>query len=157
MSNYYENDYARNKDDESIVYKTVTGELIEITKEAFLKENENLTEEDFQQLKEYSDGMYHEESKGERNHRRAVKGSQNLENCVAGTHEEEMIVQEEKDRIIKFVKNLIDSSKMTETQKRRMMSYYGFGKNLREIAQEENVSHVAIYKSLQLAKKKLKK
>lgn len=157
MSNYNQSDYARNKDKESIVYKTAKGECIEITKESYLKENPDLTEEDFRKLKECSDEMYHTETKVDRDHRRALKKSKLFGSAVTGTHEDELIALEEKERIILFVDSLIANSKMTPTQKRRFMKYYGKGRTLRDIAQEEGVDHKAIHQSLRWANKKIKK
>lgn len=157
MSNYNQSDYATNKNKNSIVYQFLTGERMEITQEDYLKLNPKLTAEDFLDLKKISDGIYHDETKSERNHRRTVKNLLKLGDCVVGTHEEEMIAQVNKEQIITLVNNLIVDSKMTEPQKRRFIKYYGYGKNLRDIAEEEKVSHVAIFKSLCWAKKKINK
>lgn len=164
MANYNQSDYARNKDEESIVYQSATGERIEITKEAYLKENPHLTDEDFRELKNLSDEMYHKETKEERNQKRSKKKSQIAGKFFVDSYEDELIAQEddltlqkEKEQINAFLKSLIASSRMTETQKRRFMKYYGKGMTLREIAQEEGVSHVSVYESLRWLKKKIKK
>lgn len=134
MANYNKSDYARNKDEDSIVYQSWKDGRIEITEEIYLEKCPERTSEDFRQLKEISDEMYHDETKGERNHRRAYKNSKNIENCTTDSHEDELIAQEEKEEIIALVQDLIDKSKMSPIQRRRFMKYYGHGKNLRVIA-----------------------
>lgn len=59
MSEFWKNDYAVNKKEKSsIIYQTVTGERIVITKERFLIEHPDKNEKDFYEIKKYSDEDY---------------------------------------------------------------------------------------------------
>ena len=60
MKNFDKSDYALNKFSEGIVYK-FSNEIREITKEQYLRENPNKTEEDFLKLKEISDEIFLDE------------------------------------------------------------------------------------------------
>lgn len=157
MAKYQDSDFARNKKAESIVYLTATGERIEITLEAYLKENPNMTEKDFYQLKKHSDKIYYDETLVDRDERRAVKNCQVLCESKTDTTEEFLIQQNERNQILDYVKSLISDSNLTEPQKRRYLKYYGKGMKLREIAQEECVTHKAVYDSLRWANKKIEK
>lgn len=60
MKNFDKSDYALNKFSEGIVYKFSDG-IREITKEQYLRENPDKTEEDFLRLKAISDEIFLEE------------------------------------------------------------------------------------------------
>ena len=66
MKNFDKSDYALNKFSEGIVYK-FSNEIREITKEQYLRENPNKTEEDFLKLKEISDEIFLDEIRSIRN------------------------------------------------------------------------------------------
>ncbi|MEL7565576.1 MAG: hypothetical protein AAGU27_11905 [Dehalobacterium sp.] len=59
MKNYKDSDYALNKYSEGIVYKFADCVRLEITLEDYLAENPGKTTEDFQELKDLSDEIYH--------------------------------------------------------------------------------------------------
>lgn len=50
MRNYKDSDYALNRYSQGIVYKFADG-IVEVTLEAFLRDNPDKTEEDFAELK----------------------------------------------------------------------------------------------------------
>lgn len=65
MSNYRKSFYALNKVSEGIVYRNADGSIVEITFEKIAAEDPTFTKEDFENLKKFSDELYHEEEKGD--------------------------------------------------------------------------------------------
>ncbi|WP_341442226.1 sigma factor-like helix-turn-helix DNA-binding protein [Oxobacter pfennigii] len=57
---------------------------------------------------------------------------------------------------MKAARQLLDSGQLTETQRRRFLLHFIQGLSTRQIAVKELVSHVAVHKSIALAKEKLK-
>lgn len=98
-------------------------------------------------------------------------GLERLENtdevCTASVEEEYIAEQDELERLLNEAKNpmartmknaiaILDSC-LTETQKRRYISYFYKDKTIEEIADEENVNINAVAKSLNQANKKIEK
>ncbi len=77
--------------------------------------------------------------------------------------DKKLIVKQEKDALEQLIdkddnnKILEMFSCLTETQKRRFIAHYIDGKSFRAIASEEGVNHTKIQKSIEQARKKLKK
>ena len=64
MRNYKDSDYALNRYSQGIVYKFADG-IVEVTLEAFLRDNPDKTEEDFAELKALSDEIYYQQDRQE--------------------------------------------------------------------------------------------
>ena len=62
MSKYQDSDYAVNKFSKGIVYR-FSNETIEITLEAYLRDNPGKTKADFTALKALSDEIYYEQDR----------------------------------------------------------------------------------------------
>ena len=58
MRNYKDSDYALNRYSQGIVYKFADG-IVEVTREDYLRDNPDQTEDDFAQLKALSDEIYY--------------------------------------------------------------------------------------------------
>lgn len=148
--------YALNKKDpDAIIYKDAMGEIIRLTRDDFD------TEEEFLKFKKMSDENYRIEENNEQKHnRRIVSLSVISEQTTASSSIEESLEegQEElrKNKIIKLLKSSILND-LTEVQKRRLLMYYISGLSEEQVATKENVSHQAVSKSLQSAKKILEK
>jgi hypothetical protein len=155
---YWENDYAINKNSKDIVYKSVTGEVVTITKAQFLSENSDLTEEDFIRLKSFSDENYrvkcnidNSETKHGRNYSESV-GAENSAECVETCQEEDEALQNELSKLYAAM-----DSCLTETQKRRFRLHYFQKFTTRQIAAAEHANRASIQESLDAARKKIQK
>lgn len=159
MSKHINKDYIKNINSESIIYFYNDNSYLEITKEQYLKENPDCTEEDFNELKELSDGLYRTEASKERSQQRTVKKviKEKSKEKAMTSLDELLEEKEEIEKIREVVDKLISSGKLSETQKRRFLKHYYRGKSYRQIATEEGVSHIAIFKSVNASRKKLKK
>lgn len=160
MKDYQKSDYALNKNSEAIVYRSDTGEIIEITKAAFLAANPDMTEQDFDTWKATSDKMLKDTDRADwrQTYKNApIHGMEETESCATPSLDEQYM--EVKDRIyaLQAVRQLLDSGKLTEVQRRRFLRYYFEGLTTRQIGQAEGTSHVAVAKSIRLATEKLKK
>lgn len=159
MAKYYHSDYALNKNSDAILYRTADGTVVEVTKEDYLAQNPNLTEEQFYELKELSDEMFKEEKNVERKEQRKKnKEQQHLQSEFPPlSYEEKMIVNEEREKIRTVTNQLLASGKLSEKQERRFIAHYYEGKSTRQIAKVEGVTQRAVWDSLYWARKKLKK
>ncbi|MFV0359187.1 hypothetical protein [Tropicimonas sp.] len=155
MSEFWKNDYAVNKKEKSsIIYQTVTGERIVITKERFLKENPDKKEKDFYEIKKYSDEDYR--VRCNKDHYEERNSTELLEEAVTSEVCESpedlifnMIHEKEFGEILaKFLEK-----ELSLIQKERLFMY-AEGKTMREIAAIEGVSFVAVSKSITLIRKK---
>lgn len=159
MSKFNKSLYALNKYSENIVYQ-FGNETKEITLEEYLKENPTHTKEDFFELKKISDEMHHEEDLSNTSYRKKKLSIHTLNNSIPLSEEcilEKILKSEDKRKIELAAKNLLDGGNITKIQKKRFIKHFFLNKSLREIAKEENVSHIAIYNSIKYATEKLKK
>lgn len=159
MKNYKDSDYALNKYSQGIVYKFADG-IIEVTMEDYLRTNPGKTEQDFQELKALSDEIYHRQAVVTNRTSRlnvTINGMEETEQLATASLDTELIYKNDAGQAMRAAKKLLDSGELTETQKRRFVIHFFKGMSTRQIAAGENVSHVAIHKSIMLAKKKLKK
>lgn len=159
MKNYKNSDYAINKYREGIVYKFADG-IIEVTKEDYIRENPDKTEEDFVELKRLSDEIYHQQIIQE--HRTSYldvdfEGLQNKDIPITPSAEESIIQEEEERKALNAAKSLLNSGKLTTVQERRFYLYFFQGLSTRQIARLERVHQRAIWDSLMWAGKKFKK
>ncbi len=148
--------YALNKKDpDAIVYKDAKGEIIRLTRDDFD------SEEEFLKFKKMSDENYRiTENEEQKNNRRTVSLNAISDKATAAPSIEE-ILEEKQEKLRKAeINKLLRSSilkDLTEAQKRRLLMYYIGGLSEEQIAAKENVSHQAVSKSLQTAKKILEK
>ena len=162
MRNYKDSDYALNKYSEGIVYKFVN-QIVEITREDYLRENPDKTEEDFLELKAISDEIYHEQAKEENRTKRFDISLSMLEETdfvSAPAIDIELMEQEERrkeEKVLKAAKKILSGKTLTAVQKRRFLLYFFQGCSMREIAKQEGVCQRAIWDSLRMSVKKLKK
>lgn len=193
MAKYYNSDYAKNKKSEDIVYVFNVGGSI-VTLDKFLKENPDLSKEDFEFLKSCSDGMFFIEDRADSLMRKKINSNldvseinlieevdfigdiepnkidvikyndisfynTNRNNSKNNVKEFEEIFQEfdiDYKESIEMLNIIFENIVITNMQKKRFVLYY-FGFSLRKIAEIENVSHIAVRKSIEYAKSKIKK
>lgn len=159
MRDYNKSDYALNKNRKGIVYRNADGSTLEITFEKIAEGKPEFTYEDFQKLKQFSDRIYLEQMKADNRQSYYVKGTydevadsawlatKSLEEELFGT-ETDLPSAEEVRRIAGEV--------LTATQKRRFFMYLE-GLSTVKIAEIEGCSQNAVWESLKLAQKKIKK
>ena len=68
---------------------------------------------------------------------------------------DEMIAEEEKQELLEITYQILQYGKITKIQKRRFLLYIN-GSSTRQIAQSEEVSQMAIWKSINAINKKIK-
>lgn len=149
-----QSDYALNKKDSTaIVYQDANGTIIRLTEEAFSSKKE------FRKWKNWTNMKCHSEEKKEHIHVNHTVSLDGLDLVLpASLGIDEVRLEEENHRIWKnmqFVMLHQVHSLLTETQFRRMLLYYGKGKDTYEIAKMEGTCHQAISQSLAAAEKKI--
>lgn len=148
--------YALNKrNSDAIVYPSVTGKPVCVTRDDFSSEAEFLT------FKAWSDANFHEEEKLDHRESNHTLAADELSEAALSVPAVEIVVERQQDKAEKrrkaseLVIQLKD--KLTETQFRRLWLYHVEGIDTYEIADMEGSSHQAISKSILAAEKKLKK
>lgn len=149
-----QSDYALNKKDSTaIVYQDANGTIIRLTEEAFSSKKE------FRKWKNWTDMKCHSEEKKEHIHANHTVSLDGLDLVLpASLGIEEVRLEEENHHIwrnAQFAMLHQLHSLLTETQFRRMLLYYGEGKDTYEIAKIEGTCHQAISQSLAAAEKKI--
>lgn len=147
-------DYALNKKDSTaIVYQDANGTIIRLTEDAFSSKKE------FRKWKNWTNMKCHSEEKKEHIHSNHTVSLDDLDFALPVSFGiEDVQLEEENHRIWKiaqFAMLLQVHSVLTETQFRRMLLYYGEGKDTYEIAKMEGTCHQAISQSLAAAEKKI--
>lgn len=149
-----QSDYALNKKDSTaIVYQDANGTIIRLTEEAFSSKKE------FRKWKNWTNMKCHSEEKKEHihaNHTVSLNGPDLVLPASLGI--EEVRLEEENHHIwrnAQFAMLYQMHSLLTETQFKRMLLYYGEGKDTYEIAKMEGICHQAISQSLAAAEKKI--
>lgn len=148
--------YALNKHDpDAIVYPSVDGKTVRVTREDFSSEAEFLA------FKAWSDENFHEEENldhREANHSLCMDDLSEAALSVPADdvrmiHRQERADKrrQEKDLVIQM------KDKLTEIQFRRLWMYCVEGKNESEIAKIEGVDQQRVSKAILAAKKKIKK
>jgi hypothetical protein len=156
--NYQKNDYAINKESKDIVYQSVTGEVITITKAQFLSENPDLTEDDFIRLKSFSDENYRIRCNADNSankHGRQYSdsaGARKSVECSTVCREDSKALQNQFSRLYMAVDTCL-----SETQKRRFKLRYFQKLTIRQVATAENACLSSIEESLDVARKKVQK
>lgn len=143
------------KDPDAIVYPSMDGGLIRLTRECFA------SEEEFLYWKRISDKDYHKREKGEHIQANHSISLESLPEKVAATHSSETEIiehheQQEREQIRQLLLAGLDNC-LTATQRRRLWLHYVRGMTVRQIAQQEKISHPNIVKSILAGRKKLKK
>lgn len=158
MRNYNESDYAVNKLSPNIVYRFANGK-VEITLADYLQSNPDKTEQDFAELKAWSDENYHEQVTGTNRTGRLDVSINELEGTMQLSTEAidvELIRRGEQNKALIAAKQLLDSGSLTEVQQRRFILHFFKGLSTRQIASAEGVHQKAVWKSIHFAKEKLK-
>ena len=157
MKDYRKSDYSLNKNTKGIVYRNADGSKLEITFEKIAEGDPKFTYEDFEKLKVFSDQIYLEQVKSENNYSYYVKASTdavtNSSWLITDPLENE-IFGNELPSVEKIRK--IAEKHLTKIQKRRLFMYLE-GLSTVKIAEIEGCYQNAVWESLQLAVKKIKK
>ena len=157
MSNYQKSIYILNKFSQNIVYR-FGDKVKEVTLDDFLRDNPSFTKENFDSYKKISDEMFHDEDNSD-NYFYKKKLSINTMDESKFTRVEsrldEMIAEEEKQELLEITYQILQYGKITKIQKRRFLLYIN-GSSTRQIAQSEEVSQMAIWKSINAINKKIK-
>lgn len=159
MKNYTDSDYALNKYSEGIVYKFADG-VEEITLEDYLRENPGRTAEDFAELKSLSDEIYHEQVVQTNRTSRldvTMNGLEESEQLATVSLDTELIHKQESRNALQAARQLLDSSELTEIQRRRFILHFFEGLSYRQIAKREGVFFTSVAESVGAAARKLKK
>lgn len=158
MKNYQESDYALNKLSPNIVYRFADG-TVEVTMEDYLKSNPGKTEQDFAELKALSDEIYHEQVIVTNRTGRldvTINDWEDSKQLSTAPIDVELINKGDKKNAMAAAEQLLDSGDLTEVQRRRFILHFFEGLSTRQIGLMEGVSNIAVHKSIQLAKEKLK-
>lgn len=158
MSKYYNSDYAINKNKKGIVYRNNDGSILEITFEKISQRNPNFTQEAFDKLKAFSDQIYLEEQRADVRYRKYITGSvDSIEDSKwlrAESFEDETLEYmngNRKDEIMRYI-----NTNLTEVQRRRFLMFVN-GLSTKKIAEIEECRQNAVWESIELVRKKLKK
>lgn len=160
MRNYKESDYALNKYSEGIVYKFADGSTAVINMYEYLRSNPGKTEEDFAKLKALSDEIYHEQVIEENRTSRlnvTVNGLEETEQFATVSLDTELIHKADGQIAMKAARQLLQSGKLTEIQRRRFLLHFFQGLSYRQIAAHEGVFFTSVAESITAAVGKLKK
>lgn len=159
MKDYKKSDYALNKNRKGIVYRNADGSTLEITFEKIAEGKPQFTYEDFQKLKQFSDSIYLEQVKADGRYSYYVKGSYDEipdSAWLATKSLEEELFGDAPDLPSAEEVRKIAGEVLTPTQKRRFLMYLE-GLTTVKIAEIEGRSQNAVWESLKLAQKKIKK
>lgn len=159
MKDYKKSDYALNKNRKGIVYRNADGSTLEITFEKIAEGRPQFTYEDFQKLKQFSDSIYLEQVKADGRYSYYVKGSYDEipdSTWLATKSLEEELFGDAADLPSLEEVRRIAGEVLTLTQKRRFLMCLE-GLTTVKIAEIEGCSQNAVWESLKLAQKKIKK
>ena len=155
--NFKKSDYAKNKFSKGIVYTFVDGSEIEISFSSILKENPNMTQEKFEELKRISDEIFKIDEQGNDVYSKHVKTT--YEEIDGGSwlatnsfEDEYFAAKDDMQKVIRLIK-FIDSE-LTETQKRRLKLFMN-GMSGVNIAKLEGKSQHVVWKSINQAQNKI--
>jgi len=159
--NFRQSDYAKNKHSDNIVYAG-SDETIEITLEQFLEENPGMTEEDFMYWKNWSDEDYCITDRKDTNEAKHTVSIHSIEETelVSVPSAEEVVIEKlnrENERVYTMQDVETFLTKLTDIQRRRFLMHEVYEMTFREIAHIEGVDHMAVIRSVEYAKRKIKK
>ena len=161
MKNYYDSDYAVNKNASGIVYR-FANQTIEVTLEDYLRENPENTATDFAELKALSDSMYLDDDRADYRgtwKNTPIYGMEEMTACC---------VQPAEASVIDVPEHIADQERrrelgsralaaLTAVQRRRYIQHVVNGISTWKIAEKEGANQKSVYESIQAAKKKIKK
>jgi hypothetical protein len=160
MKNFTDSDYAVNKNAAGIVYR-FADQTVEITLEDYLRENPDMTEADFAELKALSDSDYYDRDRsGYRQTWKDVsfEGLEETDLLTAPSPEDDYFDRLERtaeaERKTTLAKRAM--GKLTETQRRRYVMRHVHGMTLREIAGSEGAHFTSVEESILAAERKIK-
>lgn len=160
MSNYKKSNYAINKVCKGIVYRNADGSILEVTFEKIAKENPQFTLEDFKKLKTLSDELYHEEAKNDWNYHYHVTNDldeNHSSDWISTLSLEDEIIKRSDEKAFAEKLRIAISTLLTPIQQRRFKMFLFERFTYREIAKFEKTNIRAVWESIDLAKKKIKK
>lgn len=160
MNEYKKSNYAINKVRKGIVYRNADGSIIEVTFEQIANRNPNFTIENFKKLKQLSDELYHDEAKNDWNYHHHITSNfdDNLSsNWISSLALEEELMENSDETLFYDKLNKVIDTMLTPIQNRRFKMFAFEGLTYREIAQRENVNIRAVWESIELSKKKIRK
>ena len=154
MKNYYDSDYAVNKNASGIVYR-FANQTIEVTLEDYLRENPENTATDFAELKALSDSMYLDDDRAY--YRGTWKNTpiydmEEMAVCCVHIDVPEHIAGQERRREL----GSQALAALTEVQRRRYIQHVVNGASTWKIAEKEGSNQKSVCESIQAAKKKIK-
>ena len=158
MRKYQDSDYAVNKFSPNIVYRFADG-TVEVTLQDYLRDNPGKTEQDFEKLKTLSDEIYYTQDRNDTRYgkrKRTLESIENAEQYAAASLDAELIHKQDIRQALIAAKQLLDSSELTEVQRRRFILYFFQGLSTRQIAELEAVHQNAVWKSTHAAIEKFK-
>jgi len=166
MKNYRDNDYALNKVNKTAVVYRFATETVEITLDAYLRENQGKTEADFAELKALSDADYLEIDRNDYRQTYLNVSIHGLaETCIcSSTSPEDEFIDEQFDQPEHDTKmerrrelGMRALDVLTETQRRRYLLNVANRKSSWQIAELDGVTHQSVLECLEAAEKKIKK
>lgn len=126
MRNYKNSDYALNRYSQGIIYKFADG-IVEVTLEAFLRDNPDKTEEDFAELKALSDEIYYQQDRQEQRtsrHDVSINGMEEMDIAAVPPIDAELIRKSKEEKALEVAKRLLDSGKLIPAQRRRFLLHF---------------------------------
>ena len=158
--NYRKSNHILNKNDESIVYRYADGAIKRITYDEIAMSDPTFTKEDYKKLKEASDKLYYEEHLSDHHYHKYVTSTldgEDDDNWIITQSLEDELFEKIKNQQIKNELFDILLTKLTESQRRRLLLNVLKGLSEREIAELEGVDRHAVHNSIEYARKKIKK
>ena len=171
MGDYRSSDYALNKKSDAIVYRFNDGITIEITLDIYLEKYQDGTSEDFTNLKEQSDELYHQEDLKDGRHRKTIKAlkerahdlpttsfqEESAESVFFKNNDQQKCNTSKKELLkrsfLKLAKEAINE--LTPTQRRRYLLHKVKMIPITKIAEMEGVKHPVVIKSIRSAEVKI--
>lgn len=162
MKKFNRTDYAFNKYAQGIVYQSVKG-YYEISMEDFIREDPEKGKKIFLSIKSFSDEWYHEQDQMQT---RITRKELSLEEVNEQTIKDNQVGQDiqiqVEEKLIKqcawkALRDVLDQNFLTYKQKSRLKKVILDGFTIRQVAQIEGVSHVAVLKSIHIAQQELRK
>ena len=118
MKQFHRTSYAKNKDSENIVYRSVTGDY-SISQEAFLDSDPALRAEDYAFFKRWSDENYRAEDSRDAKEARRVLPLEHISALSAPAGEEEN--GSDYIRSLENAQRILNAAALTPVQKRRQL------------------------------------
>ncbi len=124
---------------------------MEITREDYLRDNPDKTEEDFAKLKALSDEIYYQKDRQEYRVSHldvSISGMEDTLVASALSVDAELIQKAEEKKALEAAIRLLESEKLTDVQKRRFCLHFFQGLSTRQIAKLEGINQKTAWESL---------